>query len=232
MKINETVRGSVPKVKMSYVPLLCMHCDNPPCLMACAGNAIYKRKDGIVIIDPEKCTGCRKCLDSCPYRVLYFNQDLKIVQKCTGCAHLLDKGWKEPRCVESCPTMALSFAEEDELKELTQKAEVIHPELKTKPRVYYIELPKKFIAGAVYDPEEDECVEGAIISLTDINSGEKYTTNTDNYGDFWFHKLHEGTYSLNVEKEGYSPKKIKSISTEKDINMGDIALHRRGKNRS
>lgn len=227
IKINEVVRGSVPKVKISYIPLLCMHCDNPPCLPVCAANAIHKRKDGMVIIDPEKCTGCQKCIESCPYEVIYYNQDLKIVQKCTGCAHLLDNGWKEPRCVESCPTAALIFAEEDELKELTQKAELVHPELNTKPRVHYIELPKKFIAGAIYDPEADECIEGALITVTDTDTNAAFTAKSDNYGDFWFLKLNEGTYSLTVEKEGYLPETINSICNEKDINLGDIGLRRK-----
>ncbi|MBN2074544.1 MAG: carboxypeptidase regulatory-like domain-containing protein [Dehalococcoidales bacterium] len=227
IKINELVRGSVPKVKISYVPLLCMHCDNPPCLSACAANAIYKRRDGLVIIDPEKCNGCQQCIDSCPYGAMYFNQDLKIVQKCTGCAHLLDSGWKEPRCVEACPTTALSFIEEDELKELTLKAELMHPELNTKPRVHYLELPRKFIAGAIYDPEADECIEGALITVTDTDTNVAFTAESDNYGDFWFLKLNEGTYSLTVEKEGYLPETINSISTEKDINLGDIGLRRK-----
>ena len=232
IKVNEMVRGSVPKVKISYVPSLCMHCDDPPCLSVCADNAIYKRKDGIVIINPEKCTGCLKCVDSCPYGALYFNQDLKIVQKCTGCAHLLDKGWKEPRCVEVCPTGALRFGEEDEFPELVAIAEVLHSNLATKPKVYYLELPKKFIAGAIFDPEQDECIEGAVITITDTNTGEIFTTKTDNYGDFWFHKLNESTYSLLVEQEGYTPKEIPSIYTDRDINLGDIAIHRRGKNKS
>lgn len=227
IKINEVVRGTVPKVKISYIPLLCMHCDNPPCLPACAENAIYKRNDGMVIINPDTCTGCQKCIESCPYGVIYFNRNLKIVQKCTGCSHLLDNGWKEPRCVESCPTAALSFTEEDDLKELTQKAELVHPELNTKPRVHYIELPRKFIAGAIYDPEADECIEGALITVTDTDTNVEFTAKSDNYGDFWFLKLNKGTYSLTVEKEGYLPETINSINTEKDINIGDIGLRRK-----
>jgi len=227
MKLIETVRGSVPKVKVSYVPTLCMHCDDAPCIPACPEHVIYKRSDGIVIIDPEKCTGCRNCIDVCPYGAIYFNSDLNLAQKCTMCAHLLDKGWEEPRCVDACMTGALKFGEESELSELIGKAEVLHPESKAKPRVYYIGLPMRFVAGAVYDPEEDECIEGATVTLTDSETGEKFTTKTDSFGDFWLKKLKVSTYSLAIEQEGYDLKEIESINTEKDVNLGEIKLYKK-----
>ena len=107
-------------------------------------------------------------MDACPYEgVICFNEDLNIAQKCTGCAHLLDDGWTEPRCADACPTLAIKFMDEDEAKELIAKAEVWKPELKdkVKPRVYYLGLPKKFIAGTVYDPKEEEVVIGATVTL-------------------------------------------------------------------
>ena len=112
MKVTDIVQGTVPKVRVRYMHDICQHCDEAPCITACKTKAIYKREDGIVIIDPEKCTGNRNCLDACPYGVIYFNTDLNIAQKCTFCAHLLDKDWKEPRCVDACPTGALTFGEE------------------------------------------------------------------------------------------------------------------------
>jgi len=228
LKMNEFVRGTVPKVKMHYIPVLCMHCDDAPCIPACPiEGAIYKRDDGLVIIDPTKCTGCKSCVDSCPYGTIYFNEDLNIAQKCTGCAHLLDDGWKEPRCADACPTQALKFGEETELKSLISKAEVLHPEYKAKPRVYYLNIPKKFVAGTVYDPDEKEVIIGATCTLTDPDSGEKFTTKTDNFGDFWLEKLKVGTYSLVIEKNGYYPKEIESITTEKDVNLGEIKLYKR-----
>ena len=150
LKLDEKVRGTVPKVKVAYRPHLCMHCDDAPCMNACKiGGAIYKRDDGLVIVNPEKCTGCRSCVDACPYGAIYFNEDLNIAQKCTGCAHLLDNGWSEPRCADACPTLALRFMDEDDAKDLIAGAEVWQPELKdtVKPRVYYLNVPKRFIAG-------------------------------------------------------------------------------------
>ena len=228
MKVTDIVRGTTPKVKISYMHDMCQHCDEAPCIPACRQNAIYKRDDGIVIINPEKCTGMKNCVAACPYDVIYFNEDLRLAQKCTMCAHLLDKDWKEPRCVDACPTGALTFGEEKDLKELIGQAEVLHPEFKAKPRVYYIGLPRRFIAGAVYDPADDECIEGATATVTDLETGKKLTTKTDGFGDFWFEELKVGTYSLIVEKDGYHPNTIfTSISTEKDVNVGDLVMHKK-----
>ncbi len=226
LKQHEFVRGTVPKVKMNYLPVLCMHCDEAPCIPACPiEGAIYKRDDGLVIIDPVKCTGCKNCVDLCPYGVIYFNEDLNIAQKCTGCAHLLDGGHpiKEPRCVDACPTEALKFGEESEFKDMISKAEVLNPEFKAKPRVYYLNIPRKFVAGTVYAPVEKEVIIGAACTLTDSGSGEKLTAKTDGFGDFWFEGLKVGTFSLKIESDGKS-KTIDSISTEKDVNLGDIPL--------
>ncbi|MEJ2709621.1 MAG: 4Fe-4S binding protein, partial [Anaerolineales bacterium] len=113
LKMHEKVRGNVPHVKMSYMAVMCQHCENAPCLAACgAEGAMYRRDDGLIIIDPKKCNGCKNCVDVCPYGAIYMNTSLNIAQKCTGCAHLLDRGWEEPRCVDACPTGALKFGEE------------------------------------------------------------------------------------------------------------------------
>ncbi len=224
MKLNEYIQGTVPKVKMHYLPMMCMHCDAAPCMQACpVAGAIYKREDGLVIIDPEKCNGCRNCVDACPYGVIYFNEESNIAQKCTGCAHLLDEGWQEPRCVDACPTHALRFGEESELKELIQKGEVLKPEAKAKPRVYYLNIPGKFIGGNVFDPKKEEVVIGAACTLVEKSSGEKFTTSTDGFGDFWFENLRAGMFSLDIEWEG-KKKKIENIDSGDSVNLGSIAL--------
>lgn len=225
LKLVESVRGSVPKVKVAYVPTLCNHCRDAPCMESCGVGAIYRRDDGLVIIDPVKCTGCRNCVDACPYGAIYFNDGLNIAQKCTGCAHLLDSGWKEPRCVDACPTLAIKFMEESEVRSFIGDAEVIKPErgAKDKPRVYYRSLPKRFIAGTVYDPLEKEVVIGARVTLTRVGRKRNQFTTTDSYGDFWFEELEVGTFTVKIKNDGKS-KVFTNISTEKDVNMGDIPL--------
>jgi tetrathionate reductase subunit B len=227
LELTERVRGTVPKVKVAYRPHLCMHCDQAPCLESCpVEGAIYKRDDGLVIIDAVKCTGCRCCVDACPYeRVIWFNEDLNIAQKCTGCAHLLDDGWDEPRCADACPTLAIKWMDESEAKDLIAGAEVWKPELKdqVKPRVYYLGLPKKFIAGTVYDPAEEEVIIGAAVTLKPVG-GQAQTIQTDAYGDFWFEDLADGTYDLEI-KSGGKVKVFSGLDTAvADINLGDIPL--------
>src|SRR3990170_7253590 len=181
-KVEEIVRGTVPKVKMAYMHSICQHCDDAPCITACPEKAIYKRDDdGIVIIDPTKCRGSRLCVDACPYGVIYYNWDLNLAQKCTFCAHLIDKGWKDTRCSDACPTGAFTFGDDTdpEIKAKIEGAELLKPELATRPRVYYLNLPKKWIAGAIYDSEEDECTQGATVTATNTKSGDKLLTQTD-----------------------------------------------------
>jgi Fe-S-cluster-containing dehydrogenase component len=226
LHLVERVRGTVPKVKVAYRPHLCMHCDQAPCLESCpVEGAIYKRDDGLVIIDAVKCTGCRNCVDACPYDTIFFNEDLNLAQKCTGCAHLLDDGWDEPRCADACPTLCLKWMDEEEAKPLLEKAGVWKPELKdeVKPRVYYLNLPKKFIAGTVYDPKEEEVIIGATVSVKGA-AGEKASVQTDAYGDFWFEDLPDDTFELKIE-QGSKTKVFSGLDTAKeDINLGDIPL--------
>ena len=234
MRQTEHIRGTVPKVKMHYIPIPCQHCQEAPCITSCpVEGAIYTRGDGLVIVDPEKCTGCRKCLLSCPYDALFLNEDLNIVQKCTGCAHLLDDGWTVPRCVDVCPTGAIKFGDEEEFQAEIEAAKaagtltLLGPADETKPRVYYTNIPKRFIGGLLYDPVAKEIIKGATCTLTDTSSGEKKTTTTDGFGDFWFEGLTEGrTFTLTIQADGFQSKTYDTLDTTTDVNLGEIALGR------
>lgn len=228
IRVTDKVRGSVPKVKVAYLHLLCQHCDDAPCIKACRNQAIYKRPDGIVIIDPEKCKGSKDCIKECPYEgVIYFNDEFNIAQKCTFCAHLLDKGWKETRCSDVCPTGAFTFGEEEELGDLIARAETIKPELGAKPRVYYIGLPKRFIGGTIYNPESDEVLINADVNIINNSNGKEISVKTDDFGDFWIDGLSPNRYTIVVRKTGYEEKRLEADITVNDINLGDIPMHRK-----
>lgn len=222
MKLNQYERGARPHIKVTYLPVLCQHCDNAPCMAACTTEgAIYKREDGLVLINPAKCNGCGDCVEACPYDAIFFNEELNIAQKCTGCAHLVDRKWpiEVPRCVDNCHKDVFQFGEEAEL-DLTG-TELLHPEYGTKPRVYYKGLPKRFVAGTVYDPVEKEVIIGATCTLA--NDGKQFTAKTDNFGDFWLRDLPEADFTLTITA-GSKVKTFTVSTKEKDLGLGDIAL--------
>jgi Fe-S-cluster-containing dehydrogenase component len=228
MKVIEKERGTYPKVKVAYTAVPCMHCENATCVKMSQDGAIYKRADGIVIIDPQKAQGHKELLSTCPYRVIYWNEEKQLPQKCTLCAHLLDKGWKEPRCVEACPTKALIFGDlDDPNSEISQivasgKTEALHPEYGLDEKVRYIGLPKRFIAGAVIFADTDACAEGVKVTLE--GEGEKKSGLTDNFGDFEFEGLaSDKAYAVKVEAPGYKSQKFE-VKTNIDVYLGDIFL--------
>ena len=228
LRIIEKERGKYPKVKVAYTPVLCMHCENPSCVSAAENNAVYKRPDGIVMIDSEKAIGQRQIVAACPYRVIYWNEEKNIPQKCTLCAHLLDQGWKEPRCAEACPTQAMVFGDmDDPTSEISKlmasgKVEAIHPEYNLGEKVVYIRLPKKFIAGSVVFEDKDECAGNVSVSLEGQGYREKIFTN--NFGDFEFEGLEaDQEFSVTLEHPGYTPQTFK-VQTKVDHYLGEIFL--------
>ena len=102
--------GRYPRLSLSWQVSTCMHCEEPACLEACpVEGAIYQRPDGIVLMDREKCTGCRACGDACPYHAIRFNPGDGRAEKCTLCSHRIDQGL-EPFCVKECIWGAIRFA--------------------------------------------------------------------------------------------------------------------------
>jgi len=228
IRVIEKERGQYPKVKVSYTPIPCMHCDDAPCIKMAQNGAVYKRDDGIVIIDPVKAKGQRQLISSCPYRVIEWNEQLQLPQKCTLCAHMLDKGEKEPRCVESCPTGALIFGDLDdagsEVARLTAsgKTEMLHGGYDIGEKVRYMGLPGKFIAGTVIYGDRDECAEGVTVALS--RDGERREVKTNAFGDFEFEGLADNTeYTIGIAAGGYKEQTI-TAATRKDIYLGEIKL--------
>ncbi|MBR4744140.1 MAG: 4Fe-4S binding protein [Oscillospiraceae bacterium] len=222
-KVHEHPEGTIPKVKIHYVSQMCAHCDEPACREACPAGAVTKRADGLVLIDPAACTGCGACMEACPYDAIFKNEELGICQKCTGCAHLLDHGAKLPRCAEACPTDAMRFGEKEEFAEELKHATVLHPEVG--PNVYYLNMPGRFLAGTLYDAEEQEVLIGA--RVTCVGEGLELETVTDDFGDYWFKDLPDnGTFTVTAEMDGYRPLTFADVTTDVSRNLGDTPMEK------
>lgn len=139
---RDTPVGEFPQLSMYYLPVLCMHCDQPPCLDACPIEAIYQRDDGIVLVDEGRCNGCQVCLEACPYDALIYELEKDKVWKCTLCAPRVAQGlW--PFCALCCEMEAISFGDladpSSQVSNLRYQREayVLQPELGIRPAIYY-----------------------------------------------------------------------------------------------
>src|SRR3954464_11057391 len=198
INILQKERGQIPMIDIAYVPTMCNHCDDAPCLKE-GGDAVKKRDDGIILIDPEKAKGRKDLVDACPYGHIWWNDEYQVPQIWPFDAHLIDQGWQQTRGQQACPTGAMrSVCVEDE--EMTRMArdeglEVMRPDLATKPRVYYRNLwrySKCFIGGSVAAEASGigDCMGGP--NGRRIRGGKPVAEATsDNYGDFKFDKLSE-----------------------------------------
>lgn len=136
--------GVYPDLHMVHIPLLCMHCDNAPCVDACPTCASQRRdKDGIVFVEDEKCVGCLACVMACPYGARIKNHETGAVQKCDFCKDRVDLGMK-PHCVNTCHQKARIFGDlddpESEVSKLVNGENAVRllGELNTEPYVFYI----------------------------------------------------------------------------------------------
>ena len=229
INVQPMERGRIPRVRMTYLPLLCQHCANAACIKACPEDAIKRRDDGLVWIDPETCTGCGLCVEACPYDVVYMNDELGIAQKCTGCAHRVDEG-SLPRCVEICPHDAIVFGDETDgvLGEAGrgEAPEIYHPEYQAQPRIYWKGLPKPWITGAVIDAASDEVITGAAITSVDLFEDGSVTVRSDEFGDFWIRGADKDRkYRVEIRKEGYEDF-LAVVTTDGDQDMGTVRLNK------
>jgi tetrathionate reductase subunit B len=192
--IQEKTTGTFPNTKKEFLPLMCNHCEGnkedgvPPCVKVCPEfpgdrakfktadgktiryrqGATYKRPDGMILIDKEKCIGCGKCIDACPYGVRSFDPFVKAggdttkqaADKCDMCLHRVDNG-VEPSCVNTCQGRARIYGDlndpESEVSKLVKKYDlaknVLLPEEGTSPHVFYID-PDNMLAQLYQKREE------------------------------------------------------------------------------
>ena len=102
--------GRFPALRMHFVPHLCRHCEDPACVGACPTEALYKRDDGPVVLNPAECNGCQACKGVCPYDALRFNPATAKMEKCSLCVHRIDQGLA-PFCVVCCEGQAMHFGD-------------------------------------------------------------------------------------------------------------------------
>lgn len=212
--VRRTERGEYPLIDVAYLPVPCMHCDQAPCIAAGKG-AVYQRDDGIVIIDPERAQGLTGLAGSCPYEAIYWNAEENLPQKCTLCAHLLDAGWTQTRCVQACPTGALRLVNLDDpgVTALVEHEglEQLQPLWGTKPAAYYRSLARfqsVRVAGTVTIERDGavDCAKGARVTLCAAAGGDttNVDTRTDAFGDYVFDGLAPGgAFVVTAELAGF-----------------------------
>ncbi len=121
-------RGSawLQNVVSYHMSMACNHCEEAICIETCPNAAIVKDQKGIVLVDPDRCMGCRYCEWTCPYGALQFDSNSRVMTKCTFCADYLEEG-KDPVCVTACPMRAMEFGDLDELRNRYGKNSDIFP---------------------------------------------------------------------------------------------------------
>ena len=229
MEVTEKEMGQCPKVKVDYIARPCLQCADAPCVNKAVDGEVYRRPDGIVIIDPEKAKGKREIVNSCPHRVISYNEAQDVPQKCTFCVHLLENGAKEPRCAEACPSGAILFGDLDDPDSGISKSladastQELNPSYSLKPNVVYRNLPGRLIAGEVLlEDKQDVCAEGVKVSLKG-GSIEK-TCKTDFLGDYEFKGLPaDKAFQITIEYDGYKSQTI-DVKTDTDKNIGEFLL--------
>ncbi len=166
---SEVLREEIntyPNAQLAYTPILCNHCADAPCVEVCPTGASQKLENGIVVVDADKCIGCRYCMVACPYNARSFNygqpqgyypdqglndyeqvrfveHTVGTVEKCDMCIDRVEQGL-EPACVQTCPAKARIFGDlDDPTSQVSQlvtrrDGKQLHPELGTDPSVYYV----------------------------------------------------------------------------------------------
>ena len=147
-------KGEFPNTRRHFAVLRCNHCDNAPCVTICPTVALYRRPDGIVDFDRDRCIGCKSCMQACPYDALYIDTDTQTAAKCHFCAHRVERGL-EPACVIVCPERAILTGDLDdpgsEVSRVIAREQVTvrKPEQGTRPKLFYVGADHATLAPAL-----------------------------------------------------------------------------------
>jgi Fe-S-cluster-containing dehydrogenase component len=233
LDVERKERGAYPIVDAHFMPTMCNHCDDAPCMKVAKNGAIKKRADGIVIIDPVKAKGQKQIVDACPYGAVTWNEESQLPQTWIFDAHLLDAGFAKPRIESMCPTdvfesVKISDAEMQK-RAAAEGLEVLPSESDAKPRIYYKNMhlfTKCFVSGSVVSNIDgvEDCVEGAdVVIKKDGNEVGRATT--DAFGEFKIDKLEQSSGAYELEVSGSAGKASQSFEQGADSQyLGVVAL--------
>lgn len=196
-------KGEFPNARRYFLVNRCNHCEDAPCVTICPTKALFKRADGIVDFDSDRCIGCKSCMQACPYDALYIHPNTHTAAKCNYCAHRTERGL-EPACVVVCPERAIIAGDMDnpqtEIARLIAREplRVRKPEQGTRPKVFYIgaeeaiinpeaaapELPHMTMWGTLLKSGADEAVFDRGESLRAVGRDESAPTDALRRGRF------------------------------------------------
>jgi len=152
-------RGTFPETRRFFSVLRCNHCDNAPCVTICPTTALFRRTDGIVDFDRDRCIGCKSCMQACPYDALYIDPHTHTAAKCNYCAHRVEAGL-EPACVIVCPERAIVAGDLDDATSAiagivaTAQVQVRKAEQRTQPKLFYVGADAAAITPSMQEPAE------------------------------------------------------------------------------
>ncbi|MGH3342729.1 MAG: 4Fe-4S dicluster domain-containing protein [Carbonactinosporaceae bacterium] len=136
-------KGEYPATTREFGVMRCNHCTDAPCIDICPTTSLFRREDGIVDFDGERCIGCKSCMQACPYDAIYIDEATHTAAKCNFCAHRIDSGL-EPACVVVCPTQSIWVGDLDDQDSGISRLVADHPvsvrapEQRTGPNVFYL----------------------------------------------------------------------------------------------
>ena len=163
-------KGTFPNTRRLFTVMRCNHCDAAPCVTICPVTSLYRRDDGVIDFNPDRCIGCKACLQACPYDALYIDPETSTAAKCNFCTHRLEVGL-EPSCVVVCPEQAIIAGDlsdpQSEIAQLVDRhpVQVRKPEKGTRPKLFYIEGDAAALVPTRTAPAEEYVWASSRISL-------------------------------------------------------------------
>ena len=151
-------KGNYPDTRRHFAVLRCNHCDDAPCIEICPTISLFRRPDGIVDFDNERCIGCKSCMQACPYDALYIDPDRNTAAKCNFDASRVDMGYK-PACEVVCPTQAILSGDLDDPSSTISKRIAMEKvsarkvEKGTKPKLFYTGVDGDLLNPLMMEPQ-------------------------------------------------------------------------------